>query len=140
MEHGVAAATMHDPAARTVTPDDAASCSASTMSTETTPATTAGTPTDAPTTNKSLPGVFGVDQRGAVHRYDAVAERLVVTDGDHEVVHEREMSGAELRTAWIPHVGRERGWIDHWLDADGAIDATGRLGRALKAADTEGGA
>jgi len=52
MEHGVAAATMHDPAARGHSPDDAASCSASTMSTETTPATTAGTPTDAPTVQK----------------------------------------------------------------------------------------
>lgn len=140
MEHGTAAATMYDPAARGHSPDDAVSCSApNAMSKANAPAArTVGTTTDAPTTNKVLPGVFGVDARGAVHRYNRTTNHLVVTDGDREVVHEREMAVDELRQNWIPHVGSERGWVDHWLDADtDVIDATGRLGRALKAADVE---
>jgi len=139
MEHGADAVRNDATAARGHSPDESASCSASiAMSKANTPATQAGTTTDAPTTNKTLPGVFGVDARGAVHRYNRTTNHLVVTDGDREVVHEREMAVDELRQNWIPHVGSERGWVDHWLDADtDVIDATGRLGRALKAADVE---
>jgi len=83
MEHGVAAATMHDPAARTVTPDDAASCSASTMSTETTPATTAGTPTDAPTVQKAVPtgaDRLGIDAEGRIHYWHRAGEQVLVVE------------------------------------------------------------
>ena len=140
MEHGDGAVAMHERmAAGRTSADDPASCSATgTMSTQTPPATQAGTTDDEPTTNKSLPAVIGVDARGAIHRYDRVTHRLVVTDRDKTVLHATEMEYEELHTSWIPYIGRERGWIDHWVDSEGMFDAIDRLGMALKALDEEG--
>ena len=139
LEHGDGAAAMHsEMAAGRTSPDDPASCSTTgTMSTKTPPAT-AGTTDDDPTTNKSLPAVIGVDARGAIHRYDRVSGRLVVTDREQTVLHAAEMEYEELHTSWIPYIGRERGWIDHWVDSEGMFDAIDRLGMALKALDAEG--
>ena len=140
LEHDDGAAAMHvRMAAGRTSPDDPASCSTTgTMSTKTPPAT-AGTTDDAPTTNKSLPGVIGVDARGAIHRYDRVSGRLVVTDREETVIHAAEMDIEELQSSWIPYIGRERGWVDHWVDTDGLFDAVDRLGMALKALDEEEG-
>ena len=139
LEHGDGAAAMHvRMAAGRTSADDPASCSATgTMSTQTPPATQAGTTDDEPTMDKSLPGVIGVDARGAIHRYDRVSGRLVVTDREETVIHAAEMDIEELHTSWIPHIGRERGWVDHWVDSDGLFDAVDRLGMALKALDEE---
>ena len=142
MEHGDGAAAMHsEMAAGRTSPDDPASCSGANrnMSQSTRPGKeSAGTTDDDPTTNKSLPAVIGVDARGAIHRYDRVSGRLVVTDREQTVLHAAEMEYEELHTSWIPYIGRERGWIDHWVDSEGMFDAIDRLGMALKALDEEG--
>ena len=109
------------------------------MSTMTPPATQAGTTDEELSDNKTLPGVFGVDCGGALHRYERVSGRLVVTDRDGTVLHAAEMDIDELRGGWIPFIGSERGWIDHWLDSEGVFDATERLGAALKALDGQEG-
>ena len=142
MEHGDGAVAMHERmAAGRTSADDPASCSCDrTMSTtNATGHTSTGTTDDEPTTNKSLPAVIGVDARGAIHRYDRVTQRLVVTDRDKTVLHATEMAYEELHTSWIPYIGRERGWIDHWVDSEGMFDAIDRLGMALKALDEEEG-
>jgi hypothetical protein len=89
------------------------------------------------TTAADLPAVIGVDCRGALHRYNAVANKLVVTDRDNEIVHEREMDVEELRTNWLAHVGRDRGWIDCWFDASHYTDVVGRLAAALESFESE---
>ena len=141
LEHGAGAAALYEKmAAGRISTDDLVSCSAfEPMSTMTPPATTAGTTEEELSDNKTLPGVFGVDCGGALHRYERVSGRLVVTDRDGTVLHAAEMDIDELRGGWIPFIGSERGWIDHWLDSDELFDATERLGAALKALDAAEG-
>jgi len=109
MEHGVAAATMHDPAARTVTPDDAASCSASTMPTETTPATTAGTPTDAPTVQKAVPtgaDRLGIDTEGRIHYWHRAGEQVLVVEPTADLT-------ARIETVDVTPGDEFLGYLDH---------------------------
>ena len=70
--------------------------------------------------------------------HDRVSGRLVVTDREETAIHAAEMDIEELQSSWIPYIGRERGWVDYWVDTDGLFDAIDRLGMALKALD-EGG-
>jgi len=82
MEHGTAAATMYDPAARAVTPDDAVSCSAlATMSKANAPAArTAGMTVESRDELERLPYdryELGVDGDGTVHFHSPRADRIV---------------------------------------------------------------
>ena len=91
---------------------------------------------DAPTDddpNLSAP-VFGVDARGALHRYDD--GDVVVTKGDTLEQHETDV-GRDGVPAWISYVASERGWIDVWW-TDESTQAITRLGNALRVADAKG--
>jgi hypothetical protein len=64
-------------------------------------------------TDARLVGIFGIDQTGAAHRYDAVQDRLVVTR-DEAVVHETSLEDRAM-DEWIAFIDQERGWADEWF-------------------------
>jgi hypothetical protein len=64
-------------------------------------------------TDARLVGIFGIDQTGAAHRYDAVQDWLVVTR-DEEVVHETSLDDRTM-DEWIAFIDQERGWADEWF-------------------------
>ena len=80
--------------------------------------------------------VFGVDAEGRLHRYSRAAETVVVTDDEHTVLREQpDVSRDRVVAEWVPFVGHDCGWVDHWFDARDFADVAGRLGRALTAAE-----
>ena len=78
-------------------------------------------------------GVFGVDQDGRLHRFDAMAGRLVVTSLDNEILYHYELGHESLLEDWVPYVGGRSGWVDCWADAEHYTDVAGRLARAIEA-------
>lgn len=60
--------------------------------------------------------VFGYDQRGRAHRYDAVRATVVVT-ADGEVVHEEQLAKPAV-PAWIEFVAETCSWLDCWWHAE----------------------
>lgn len=66
-------------------------------------------------TDEQLP-VFGYDQRGRAHRYDAVRATVVVTL-DGETVHEEQLAKPAV-PEWIQFVAEKCGWVDQWWQAD----------------------
>lgn len=78
--------------------------------------------------------VFGVDQDGNLHRYDAGSIVATTLNGDLE--HHEPDVGRDTVDHWISYVGRERGWIDVWWNAQGT-DTVARLASALDAARQE---
>lgn len=55
---------------------------------------------------------FGVDAKGATHRYDE-REATVYVTADGEVVHEQALDEATVGD-WIEHVDADRGWTTVW--------------------------
>lgn len=114
MEHDVDAVTMNDAtAARTVTPDESASCSGSTMSIETTPATTAGMTGDSRDELESLDRAYelGVDAEGAVHHHSPYDNRVVVVDERGDIEATFDTADRQLAT-YVAFVDDSRGWAD----------------------------
>lgn len=60
--------------------------------------------------------VFGYDQAGRAHRYDAMRATIVVT-ADTEVVHTEQLAKAVV-PEWIRFVRERCGWLDCWWQAD----------------------
>lgn len=98
------------------------------MSTKTcTSKESAGTTTNNPDLDAP---VFGVDQHGRLHRYDTGS---VVVTRDGSLEHHEEDVDRDTVDHWISYVGRERGWIDVWWNAEG-VDTVARLANAIDAA------
>ena len=77
-------------------------------------------------------GVFGVDCHGDLHRYHQATGTVVVTDQDNEIVQTQSgLDQERVAGEWVPYVGDERGWVDHWFNAENVVDVAGRLARAL---------
>jgi hypothetical protein len=77
-------------------------------------------------------GVFGVDCDGDLHRYHKATGTVVVTDQDNNIVQTYSgLNRNDVTDKWLPHVGDERGWVDHWFNAENVVDVAGRLARAL---------
>jgi len=77
-------------------------------------------------------GVFGVDCDGDLHRYHKATGTVVVTDQDNDIVQTQPgLDQEQVAGEWLPYVGDERGWVDHWFNAENVVDVAGRLARAL---------
>jgi len=77
-------------------------------------------------------GVFGVDCDGDLHRYHQATGTVVVTDQHNEIIQTQPgLDRDKVTDKWLPYVGDERGWVDHWFNAESAVDVAGRLARAL---------
>ena len=129
MEHGDGAAAMHsEMAAGRTSADDPASCSVTaTMSTQTPPATQAGT-TDV---QRDEISTFGVDQQGRRHGFAGGRSKIVAMDGD-AIVHVEAIDGEDTLDRWVRFIAEDTdGWIDVWLDADSFGEALDRKYTAL---------
>ena len=132
MEHGVDAAMNDATAARTMTPDESASCSCSTaMSQTATPATTAGTTTDASTVKKAVPcgaDRLGIDAEGRIHYWHRAGDQVLVVEptADLEARIERidVQPGAAFR-GYINHARDVCGWASLAYSEDGIAAALG---------------
>jgi len=90
-------------------------CSASTMSTETTPATTAGTPTDAPTVQKAVPtgaDRLGIDSEGRIHYWHRAGRQMLVVEPTTDLT-------ARIETIAVSPGAEFRGYIAHARDVCG---------------------
>lgn len=71
-------------------------------------------------TNTSRAPVFGVDETGALHRWDARLEAVVVTDPDGEIeLVERDVDQDTVSgngKTWQQYVADSRGWVRFWFD------------------------